>query len=109
LSKQRLRKLEEEVKHKREEESVLLAEWEKEKKALNEAKVGGGAVHVIHLKLSYSDSFWYLLTVVQNAKKELEKLKFEAEQAQRRGDFARAGELTYGLIPVSIGVHSSVN
>lgn len=39
LSKQRRQKLEAEVQAKRAEESSLLAEWEKEKKALNEAKV----------------------------------------------------------------------
>src|SRR5918996_616307 len=39
------------------------------------------------------------LSSVQKLKEELERARFELEQAQRRGDWARAGELTYGLIP----------
>ena len=33
-------------------------------------------------------------------KEQLDGLRLELEQAQRRGDLARAGELSYGLIPV---------
>lgn len=36
---------------------------------------------------------------VKTIKKDIDKLKLEMEQAQRRGDLARAGEISYGLIP----------
>ena len=36
---------------------------------------------------------------VQSLKEQLDRARAEAEVAQRRGDFARAGELTYGQIP----------
>ena len=36
---------------------------------------------------------------VQSLKEQLDRARAEAEMAQRRGDFARAGELTYGQIP----------
>ena len=35
----------------------------------------------------------------QRLKEELEQARTELEQAQRKGDWARAGELTYGVIP----------
>ncbi len=35
----------------------------------------------------------------QKLKERLERAKLEAEQAQRSGDFAKAGELTYSVIP----------
>src|SRR6202044_3442113 len=36
---------------------------------------------------------------VQSIKEKLDAARQEAEVAQRKGDFARAGELTYGVIP----------
>lgn len=39
------------------------------------------------------------LTDEQKAKEELDLRRSELEQAQRRGDLARAGELAYGVIP----------
>src|SRR3954465_4438664 len=36
---------------------------------------------------------------VQSLKEKLDTARSEAEAAQRKGDFARAGELTYGVIP----------
>ncbi len=36
---------------------------------------------------------------VQNLKEQLDRARAEVEIAQRRGDFAKAGELTYGVIP----------
>jgi ATP-dependent Clp protease ATP-binding subunit ClpB len=36
---------------------------------------------------------------LQKIKSDLEKAKYELEQAQRDGNLAKAGELTYGLIP----------
>jgi ATP-dependent Clp protease ATP-binding subunit ClpB len=71
-SKQRLRRLEEEVARKKEEERALLAEWEREKKELEGTK---------------------------GAQKELEAARRDAELAQRRGDFAKAGELVHAVIP----------
>ena len=35
----------------------------------------------------------------RKVKEEIDKLRTELEQAQRKGDFARAGEIQYGLIP----------
>jgi len=35
----------------------------------------------------------------QKLKEQIEKARAELEQAQRKGDFTRAGELTYGIIP----------
>jgi ATP-dependent Clp protease ATP-binding subunit ClpB len=39
------------------------------------------------------------LSAAQNIKEELEAARHELERAQRAGDLARAGELSYGLIP----------
>src|SRR5262249_28858073 len=39
------------------------------------------------------------LAGAQKVKEQLDHVRAELEQAQRRGDWARAGELTYGVIP----------
>ena len=39
------------------------------------------------------------LAGVQVLKEELDSVRFELEQSQRRGDLARAGEISYGIIP----------
>ena len=39
------------------------------------------------------------LAAAQKLKEDLEKARVEVEHAQRHGDFARAGELTYSVIP----------
>jgi ATP-dependent Clp protease ATP-binding subunit ClpB len=39
------------------------------------------------------------LAAATRVKEELEAARLQVEQAQRSGDFARAGELTYGVIP----------
>ena len=39
------------------------------------------------------------LASAQKLKEELERARLELDQAQRRGDWAKAGELTYGRIP----------
>ncbi len=39
------------------------------------------------------------VTETQKLKEQLDQARSEVEVAQRRGDFARAGELTYGIIP----------
>ncbi|GAB4571540.1 MAG: ATP-dependent chaperone ClpB [Rhodothalassiaceae bacterium] len=39
------------------------------------------------------------LSSVQKLKERLDQARIELEQAQRRGDLARAGELSYGVIP----------
>jgi ATP-dependent Clp protease ATP-binding subunit ClpB len=39
------------------------------------------------------------INAAQKLKEDLEQARKETEQAQRNGDFARAGELTYGVIP----------
>jgi ATP-dependent Clp protease ATP-binding subunit ClpB len=71
-SKERLHKLEQELSELEQEAAELTARWQAEKEKLSNA---------------------------QKLKEELERARFELEQTQRRGDWARAGELTYGLIP----------
>src|SRR5215831_21269657 len=39
------------------------------------------------------------LAGAQKLKEQLEQARVELEQAQRRGDWVKAGELTYGVVP----------
>jgi ATP-dependent Clp protease ATP-binding subunit ClpB len=71
-SRERLERLEQELSELEQEAAELTARWQAEKQKLSSAK---------------------------KLKEELERARFELEQAQRRGDWARAGELTYGVIP----------
>ena len=71
-SKARLEKLEKEIADLKEKSSALKAQWLKEKEAVQAGR---------------------------KVKEEIDRLRTELEQAQRRGDFARAGEIQYGLIP----------
>ena len=71
-SKDRLKNLVDEVEELEEQSRRLTAEWQSEKRTLQDA---------------------------QKLKEQIDQAKLEAEQAQRRGDFARAGELTYSVIP----------
>jgi ATP-dependent Clp protease ATP-binding subunit ClpB len=71
-SRDRLQKLERELAELEERSREMTARWEAEK-----AKV----------------------VSTQKAKEELDKARTELELAERKGDFARAGELKYGLIP----------
>ncbi len=71
-SKERLKHLKAEVEELEAKSATLTAEWKSEKRNLDDA---------------------------QKLKERLEQAKLEAEQAQRRGDFAKAGELTYSVIP----------
>ena len=71
-SKTRLEKLDKEIADLKESSSALKAQWMKEKESVQAGR---------------------------KMKEELERLRTEQEQAQRRGDFARAGEIQYGLIP----------
>jgi ATP-dependent Clp protease ATP-binding subunit ClpB len=71
-SKERLQRLEQELSELEQEAAELTARWQAEK---------------------------HKLASVQKLKEELERARFELEQAQRRGDWAKAGELTYGRIP----------
>ncbi len=71
-SKDRLKKLEVELRNFEQKSAELTAQWRAEKEKL------AGA---------------------QKIKEDLEKSRLELEQAQRRGDWSRAGELTYGKIP----------
>lgn len=71
-SRERRQKLEERLKQKQEEVSKLMEIWNKEKEELDNIK---------------------------RTKEELEKSRFELEKAQREGDYARAGELRYSIIP----------
>jgi ATP-dependent Clp protease ATP-binding subunit ClpB len=71
-SKDRLGRLEKELTNLEEEAGVLTRRWQEEKEKL------AGA---------------------QKLKEQLDASRLELEQAQRRGDLARAGELAYGVIP----------
>ncbi|MEM8744752.1 MAG: ATP-dependent chaperone ClpB, partial [Pseudomonadota bacterium] len=71
-SQDRLETLEKELADLEEQSDALTRRWHEEKEKLNEA---------------------------QNLKEELDAARHELEQAQRSGDLARAGELSYGRIP----------
>ena len=71
-SKERLAKLQEELAQLEQESTELTAQWRAEKEKLSGA---------------------------QKLKEQLEQLRLELDSAQRRGDWAKAGELTYGTIP----------
>jgi len=71
-SKERLKKLEEELGQLEKKSADLTEEWQAEKSKLSS---------------------------VQHLKEALEKARTELEIVQRQGDLARAGELSYGVIP----------
>ncbi|KAJ9647902.1 chaperone ATPase hsp78 [Coniosporium tulheliwenetii] len=71
-SKERREKLEETLKAKQAEVAKLTEKWEKERAEIEELK---------------------------NVKENLERARHELEQAQREGNFAKAGELRYSTIP----------
>jgi ATP-dependent Clp protease ATP-binding subunit ClpB len=71
-SKDRLEKLVKELEELEEESETLTAEWQAEK-----GKLAGA----------------------QKLKEQLDQARAELETVQRRGDWSRAGELTYGVIP----------
>ncbi|KAL2818962.1 P-loop containing nucleoside triphosphate hydrolase protein [Aspergillus cavernicola] len=72
-SRERREKLQEDLKSKQEEVGKLTEGWEKEKAEIENLK---------------------------RTKEELERARFELAQAQREGNFAKAGELRYSTIPV---------
>ncbi len=71
-SKDRLLKLEKEIVNLEEEANALAQRWQEEKAKLASA---------------------------QKIKEQLDHARIELEQAQRKGDLAKAGELAYGVIP----------
>ncbi len=71
-SRDRLVALEQELGELGEKSGALTAKWQEEKKSVAD---------------------------VQSLKEKLDAARSEVEIAQRKGDFARAGELTYGVIP----------
>ncbi len=71
-SKDRLARLDKSIADLEEKSKTLTARWESEKRKLGSA---------------------------QKLKVELDQRRTELNQAQRRGDFTRAGELAYGIIP----------
>ncbi|MBO1081541.1 ATP-dependent chaperone ClpB [Roseomonas haemaphysalidis] len=71
-SRDRLEKLEKELAELEEKSDALTTAWQAEKGKLSEA---------------------------QKAKEELDRARTEVEVAQRKGDYAKAGELLYGRIP----------
>lgn len=72
LSTDRRRKLEEELKIKEAELKEFTEQWEAERKAIEDIK---------------------------NAKSDLEQARFDLEQSQRDGEYGRASELQYSIIP----------
>jgi ATP-dependent Clp protease ATP-binding subunit ClpB len=68
----RLEKLEKDIAALKEKSSALKLQWQKEKESVEAGR---------------------------KVKEEIDRLRTELEQAQRRGDFARAGEIQYGQIP----------
>ncbi|HEU0117761.1 MAG TPA: ATP-dependent chaperone ClpB [Alphaproteobacteria bacterium] len=68
----RLERLEQELARLEKESADLTSRWKAEKEKLNSA---------------------------QKIKEQIEHARAELEQVQRKGDFTRAGELTYGIIP----------
>ena len=71
-SRDRLQKLEQEISELEKQSADMTAVWRAEKEKLASA---------------------------QKLKEQLDHLKIELEQAQRKGDLARAGEIAYGIIP----------
>jgi ATP-dependent Clp protease ATP-binding subunit ClpB len=71
-SRERLQKLEHELSELEQESAALTARWQAEKQQLATA---------------------------QKLKEQLDQARIELEQVQRRGDWTRAGELAYGIIP----------
>jgi ATP-dependent Clp protease ATP-binding subunit ClpB len=71
-SKERLAKLEKELADLKEERGRLATHWQQEKEAIQQAR---------------------------KLREELEAVKIQIEQAQRSGDYAKASELQYGMIP----------
>jgi ATP-dependent Clp protease ATP-binding subunit ClpB len=71
-SKDRLEALESELGDLEDKSATLTAKWLEEKKSVSD---------------------------VQSLKEQLERARADVEIAQRKGDFAKAGELTYGVIP----------
>jgi ATP-dependent Clp protease ATP-binding subunit ClpB len=71
-SKDRLQTLEHDLAELEEKSDTITAKWQEEKKSVSD---------------------------VQSAKEQLDRARAEVEVAQRKGDFAKAGELTYGVIP----------
>ena len=71
-SKARLEKIEKEMADLKEKSGALKAQWLKEKESVQSSR---------------------------KIKEEIDRLRTEQEKAQRKGDFGRAGEIQYGLIP----------
>jgi ATP-dependent Clp protease ATP-binding subunit ClpB len=71
-SRDRLAKLEDEIGELQSESAKMSAQWQADKARLNDAR---------------------------DVKEKLEAARLEVEAAQRGGNYARAGELTYGVIP----------
>ncbi|KAI1649755.1 P-loop containing nucleoside triphosphate hydrolase protein [Daldinia loculata] len=71
-SRERREKLEEDLKKLQEEDKALTERWEKERAEIN---------------------------AIKKIQEELDKARIELEQAQRSGNFGRASELRFGIIP----------
>ncbi len=69
--KRKLQGLNEEISNLKEDQSRLRAKWESEKSVIE---------------------------AIQKRKEEIDQLKFEAEQAERQGDYGRVAELRYGRV-----------
>lgn len=78
---------------KREKDSASLARLEKLEKEIADLKEHSTALKTQWLKEKET------VDAGRKVKEEIDRLRTELEQAQRRGDFGRAGEIQYGLIP----------
>lgn len=71
-SKERREKLQDDLNHYKDEAAVLTEKWEKERSGID---------------------------AIKQVKADLEKARFELDQAQRENNYGRAGELRYSVIP----------
>lgn len=78
---------------KKEKDPASIARLDRLEKEIAELKEKGNALKAQWLKEKE------MVAASRKIKEDIDHLRTELEQAQRRGDFARAGEIQYGLIP----------
>jgi ATP-dependent Clp protease ATP-binding subunit ClpB len=78
---------------KKEKDAASLARLERLEKEIADLREKGDGLKAQWLKEKES------VAASRKVKEEIDRLRTELEQAQRRGDFGRAGEIQYGLIP----------
>lgn len=78
---------------KKEKDAASLARLERLEKEIADLREKGDGLKAQWLKEKES------VAASRKVKEDIDRLRTEQEQAQRRGDFGRAGEIQYGLIP----------